>query len=186
MNTKQCNACGEIKTLADFNKDSNTQSGYESRCRICKKQGRRVNREISKANRKRKYVSGQPRVCRTCGFEKQADEFPMDVFDGKYIQVKSQCRLCVSFYNRLKTYNITQEDFFTMFREQSGKCAICEVQFTDTKKPVIDHCHNKNVVRGLLCYGCNRTISLFENDISFLKTVEAYLTHDYSDSFKMN
>lgn len=75
--------------------------------------------------------------------------------------------------NRLKTrYGITPEDVLSMLISQSSQCAICEIQLESYH---IDHCHNTNVVRGLLCSSCNMGLGLFKDDSHILKRAIKYL-----------
>jgi hypothetical protein len=54
---------------------------------------------------------------------------------------------------RVKRYGITLDQYEEMMVQQEGRCAVCHGEFG--KRIHIDHCHNTNVVRGLLCNGCN-------------------------------
>ena len=47
---KNCSACGSIKKLEEFNRDSNTPSGRRSQCRVCTK---KKNKEFRAKNRLR-------------------------------------------------------------------------------------------------------------------------------------
>lgn len=73
-----------------------------------------------------------------------------------------------------RKYGITADDYYLMFDEQNGKCAICEVKFDDVT-PHIDHCHSSGNVRGLLCKACNTAIGLFRDDTDALKAAIKYL-----------
>lgn len=73
---------------------------------------------------------------------------------------------------RWNKYGITEETFNSMLLSQNYKCAICNLEFNGTT-PDIDHCHNTNKVRGLLCSNCNRGIGLLnDNPIILSKAVE--------------
>ena len=60
-----------------------------------------------------------------------------------------------------RKYNLTLEDYDRMMTEQNNKCAICKEKFTesfkDWNRPCVDHNHQTNKVRGLLCRKCNVT-----------------------------
>ena len=64
-------------------------------------------------------------------------------------------------YDLKRRYNITLEQYHLMVINQSGKCAICRKEFTQT--PCIDHCHETNKVRGLLCRWCNFGVGFIDN-----------------------
>jgi hypothetical protein len=50
-------------------------------------------------------------------------------------------------------YGITAQEFNRRYDEQEGSCGICREPFQ--KRPDVDHCHQTNRVRGLLCRRCN-------------------------------
>lgn len=70
-------------------------------------------------------------------------------------------------------YGINQEIYDEMIKEQDNKCAICHNEFEDT--PNIDHCHETNKVRGLLCSPCNRGLGFFRDNSEALKRAANYL-----------
>lgn len=79
-----------------------------------------------------------------------------------------------------RAYGITLEDFDRMFAEQDGKCAVCRKAETMTRHGKIetlsvDHCHETNVVRGLLCTNCNNGIGRFGDDAARLRAAADYL-----------
>ena len=74
---------------------------------------------------------------------------------------------------RLAKYNITQEKFDEMFSLQQGKCAICDDILG--KKFTVDHNHDNEKVRGLLCYKCNCGIGFLNDSIDTLNLAIQYL-----------
>jgi hypothetical protein len=70
-----------------------------------------------------------------------------------------------------RRYGITIDDYDRMVEKQSGKCAICG---KEDSKLHIDHDHQTNRVRGLLCGPCNRKLHSVETE-SFLSRALAYL-----------
>lgn len=74
-------------------------------------------------------------------------------------------------------YNITLEDYNKMFKNQNGKCAICESTFPGAKKKKfsIDHNHETGKIRGLLCDNCNVGLGRFNDSIDNLKKSIKYL-----------
>jgi len=74
-------------------------------------------------------------------------------------------------------YNLTKEDFFDLFEKQDGKCALCNRVFeTLTQRDLhIDHCHETNKIRGLLCMKCNVGLGMLgDNEEGLLKAM-AYI-----------
>ena len=64
-------------------------------------------------------------------------------------------------------YGITLEQYDLMLAAQAGVCSICGNPPKD-KRLDIDHCHDTNIIRGLLCNNCNRGLGHFKNNITFL------------------
>jgi hypothetical protein len=63
---------------------------------------------------------------------------------------------------RLKRYGETIESFQSRLLRQDNKCLFCEKEFTPDDPPVIDHCHTKGHVRGLLHSACNWAVGIME------------------------
>jgi hypothetical protein len=57
-----------------------------------------------------------------------------------------------------------------------SKCFIC----SEKSKLVIDHCHNNNKVRKLLCSNCNTALGLFKENIKTIKNAIKYI-EDHND-----
>jgi hypothetical protein len=73
-------------------------------------------------------------------------------------------------------YGITIEDYDRMFSNQAGLCAICGVsQSKISKQFAVDHCHDTNKVRGLLCSKCNTAIGQFNHNFDIVINAAKYL-----------
>jgi hypothetical protein len=76
----------------------------------------------------------------------------------------------------LMKYGLTREDYHAMLAAQRGCCAICERPLVvEGKKTHVDHCHDTDVVRGLLCARCNTGLGAFEDNPDLLERAVAYL-----------
>lgn len=74
-----------------------------------------------------------------------------------------------------KLYGISIEKYNETFNAQGGKCAICKRPQSEFKlKLSVDHDHNFNENRGLLCHKCNRGLGLFNDNIELLESAIAY------------
>lgn len=74
---------------------------------------------------------------------------------------------------RKKRYNLSTEELNAMLAKQRNACAICLKPFEQT--PHVDHCHNREVVRGLLCGPCNLGLGLFKDNPTSLLAAIDYL-----------
>lgn len=76
----------------------------------------------------------------------------------------------------ISRYGINLIQYEEIFNNQNGKCLICNVHSSECKRPlVVDHCHETNKIRGLLCYTCNLSIGSFEDNIDFINAAIDYL-----------
>lgn len=86
----------------------------------------------------------------------------------------------------LKLYGITQEEFDQVLRGQDGKCAICKVGLVFHLKRgeqvpegcrigAVDHDHETDEVRGMLCTPCNTALGSFQDSIPSLLSAVSYL-----------
>lgn len=85
--------------------------------------------------------------------------------------------------SRLKKFNLTTSDLDDMLARQQHKCLGCKVSISnDTgrgrKRAALDHNHETNKVRGLLCSNCNTTLGLVGENKSTLRRLMAYLSYD--------
>lgn len=61
-----------------------------------------------------------------------------------------------------------------MYTDQDGKCFIC-AEHVPSDKIHVDHCHNTNVVRKLLCHHCNVILGLAKESPEILEKCAEYL-----------
>lgn len=74
---------------------------------------------------------------------------------------------------RYKDFNL--EKYNELYVTQDARCAICQCSFIRPEELEVDHCHETDNVRGLLCGKCNRALGLFNDDISSLERAIKYL-----------
>lgn len=81
-----------------------------------------------------------------------------------------------------RRYGITYEDFLRIRAEQNDSCVICNKQFSRT--PHVDHDHETNLTRQLICSGCNLKVGVFESDKDIVKEIILYLYKHNSNAVK--
>jgi len=135
------------------------------------------------------------KVCTICKIEKPMSEFsPNGSRHKQTIYPKSHCKLCE--IKRLKAwrkdnpekfksaqrrnnlrqlYNITLEEYQTMFVNQNGLCKVCGQKEATRQSLSVDHCHKTNKIRGLLCHKCNRALGLLQDDENLIRKLLSYL-----------
>lgn len=80
--------------------------------------------------------------------------------------------------NHLKhKFKISLDEYNDMLNLQNFKCKICEVilDFNRKKFVCVDHCHETNIVRGILCRNCNLMLGFSLEDISTLEKGIEYI-----------
>ena len=132
------------------------------------------------------------RTCTTCHQEKLLRDFCRDRSGpGGYHR---QCKECININHarhresgkykdtQLRNkYGITLEEYEAMFNAQQGLCAICgEPQ--NNKLLSVDHDHDTDIVRGLLCDSCNRGIGMFLDNPDYLLAAAAYLIRSQNET----
>ncbi len=77
-------------------------------------------------------------------------------------------------------YGITASDYNILLEDQNGVCAICgEPEIVKlngkVKRLVVDHDHNTDEIRGLLCHTCNVAL-VSSHDLDWYRKAVEYLS----------
>lgn len=121
------------------------------------------------------------KTCTKCLVEKPVTEFWNLSFDSRY--KRHYCKPCgrswrktdAGVSTRLKSiYGIDVSTYNEMLKLQDGKCAICK-KLPGKRRFNVDHNHNTNEIRGLLCMHCNLMIGFFEKNRITVKMIAEYL-----------
>lgn len=97
---------------------------------------------------------------------KRKDKVRRDATDPAYKKLKNREK-------HLKTlYGISLADYMRLVATQNGRCALCG---SITKELVVDHDHDTDKVRGLLCNGCNSMIGFANDNVQLLHLAIDYL-----------
>jgi len=138
-------------------------------CSKCK-----VEKELSNFYERKDAQGGYRSICKPCH---NSDGLKRYRKNGG-----SEARKKITYkWNIKNLYNLETEDFNNMYEEQGGKCLICDTELRNVfkeiegSKTVVDHCHDTEQVRGLLCGTCNSGIGLLKDDIELLKKAIKYL-----------
>ena len=133
------------------------------------------------------------KTCKRCGQEKPVDAFAS--YGRSKDGLDYWCRICHNTHNnerrrrgwdkvlddcktyKLKAkYDLTREQYTDMLEAQEYKCAICQSEIVPfTKQTHVDHNHETNKVRGLLCNKCNMGLGMFNDSWQLLSQVMNYL-----------
>lgn len=152
---KTCQRCKTVKPVTDFNNERKRFDGLSRRCRTC-------DSELTNA-----WRSGN--------LDKAA------VLQKEW---RHKNRDRSADYSLKQHYGIPLGTYDLMFKAQGGRCAICgtdnpsdrERQDGVTFRFHVDHCHDTNEVRGLLCHHCNVGIGNLRHDREILEKAIAYVS----------
>lgn len=79
-------------------------------------------------------------------------------------------------------FGLTLEEWHAMLEECEYKCEICSRDIkgpwkhSNTKdKACVDHCHETNKIRGVLCVDCNLALGLLRDNLETIKAASQYL-----------
>ena len=174
---KNCQKCGPLVVSQTW------KDGRHLRCKKCRSEHNRAkyakfrerNKERKQAYRdeNRDKINEQARIWRLNNKEKLKEQYAAGYKGRPYTK---------TFGRLLKQYNISWEKYLEMQEPQNNCCNICKSPET-RKEPKsdkicrlsIDHCHEKNVVRELLCAGCNSALGMLNHDIGLHEKALAYL-----------
>jgi hypothetical protein len=129
------------------------------------------------------------KTCKICGIEKNISDFYTGRKDCKDCKNAAARKMRIdeperylkykkrhNEYLKQRRYKITQEQFDKMLVAQNNMCKLCNNKFKSTRDTHIDHCHNSNIVRGLLCSSCNMALGQFNDDVDIMENAIKYLS----------
>jgi hypothetical protein len=129
------------------------------------------------------------KICKDCGESKPQTDYYKT---GEYLH--SRCKSChnkksiqwskenpkavakIRRRAKLKSkYGISVEEYDKMFKEQDGKCYLCNN--AHERRPLnVDHDHKTGEVRKLLCDKCNMALGLVDDNSELLQRMANYVS----------
>lgn len=137
------------------------------KCTVCK-----IDKNLNEFYNSKSYKDGKAYRCKVC--DRIARKNYYHKHKEKFLENKRRV-------NRKFKYNLTDEEYNNLIKDQKGLCAICNIQlknYYNTNKSdtmCVDHSHKTGKVRGLLCSNCNKALGLFKDDINSLISAISYL-----------
>jgi hypothetical protein len=88
------------------------------------------------------------------------------------------CSKCKSDINRLDRFGLSPSDYDFLLKLQGYNCAICYKPLKLKQyKFAVDHCHDSDDVRGILCVRCNTALGSFDDDPDMILRAAEYLNN---------
>lgn len=185
---KRCPDCRQDKPVSDFPQNASRPDGLGYYCKACYSRRYRRHRE-RKAAREGRTI-GVPREvragCKYCPGCKE--ELPRAAFGSNRAShdgLTAYCGPCHNAkgretvqrlygstrdYHLKRRYGITSADVDAMIEAQGGTCAVCA-----GKPEHVDHDHETDQVRGILCFNCNQALGNVRDDPTVLLGLVRYL-----------
>lgn len=201
---KKCNRCGEEKPLDEFGNNKTIKDGKQRMCKICTEEYNKdwnlknpekrrsyvykwVDKNIDKVKeRGKKWREKNKEYLYKKNYQWKKENKDKVRETRKKWENKNRESREIYYQNRkpsqrnghlLRSYGITSELFEEYVRSQDGKCKICGVLFSSdvSTRPCIDHDHNTNEIRGILCNKCNIGIGMFGDNAFVINRAINYL-----------
>lgn len=136
-------------------------------CRLCQQRAHDARRTSSKPSQR----------CHKCDVEMPDRKPGLRVCDGCRVDCRPSRDRQVERerQRRFRTYGITEAEYDAMLASQDHRCAICQTDTPTAKGWVIDHCHESDMVRGILCGPCNSAIGLLGENPRVIADAAAYV-----------
>lgn len=164
---KICNVCRLATPLNLFSKRSASKDGFSHRCKKCellyKSEWRIKNRE--------KYLN-------SCRNYRAKNKVKHNIYARNWARNNSTSRRA---YYLKRSYGISSNEYEVIFKNQNGKCAICErVESSKSvlgnlKRFHVDHCHKSGKIRSLLCSNCNRALGYIKENPKIAEKMKFYI-----------
>jgi hypothetical protein len=200
METKRCSRCKCDKPFSEFYKNRAQPDGYANYCKGCYKLINRERVERDPDYWKKEYHKNRHRQL---AYHKEYYKANRELCKAKHKQYYQEHREEILAKQKVAYDNapskkkrrrglsklakrcgcsidVLEEFYSRVIIEQNGKCAICGVPEIElTTRLHIDHDHNTNELRGLLCGWCNTAIGLLRHDDVILDNAKRYLQRGY-------
>lgn len=160
--TKKCVGCGKRRPHIEFYAHRSTKDGRAGYCRVCALEYQVKWRTIN-------WLKAQEYNRRR----------PMDVA-RKRASTKAQALW------RYRRYGLDAALYDELLSAQANKCAICGEpgETWEHRNLQVDHDHEANIVRGLLCASCNWGLGNFKDRTQFLSAAIEYLRSPPAQSLR--
>lgn len=165
MPIKICSSCRIPKDLNEFHKNKCKKDGYTNICKNCK----------SIKSKDYTIRSKEKRAARFQEYYKDNKDRLKEYQKGYRSKNKIKLALQDKEKRYKDKYNITIEILEQKLKEQDNKCLICNKEFDLKTRPVVDHDHKTNKLRGMLCDNCNLGLGNFQDNTDILISAIEYL-----------
>ena len=100
---------------------------------------------------------------------------------GEEFKRTDRSTACTTCKNGIYRYGLNKKQQLAIYEQQNRKCALCDdpikmfIRNDDrTKCGYIDHSHETNKIRGILCHSCNTILGYFDKKGVDMKKIIEY------------
>jgi hypothetical protein len=117
-------------------------------------------------------MNSSKQICVKCKIDKPLEDYHKDRRTANRRRTT-----CIQCRNKQRSItNLSRFDYAKLLVEQNNCCAICGIESTDMKRELsVDHNHETNKIRGLLCDHCNIGLGNFRDSTTLLSVAIEYL-----------
>ena len=117
-------------------------------------------------------MTSNKQICIKCKIDKPLEDYHKDRRTGN--RRRTTCIECRT--EQRSVTKLSRYDYAKLLVEQNNCCAICGVEATSMKRELsVDHNHETNKIRGLLCTHCNIGLGNFRDSTTLLSVAIEYL-----------
>src|ERR1035437_4788142 len=176
---KTCSKCKVSKPLEEFSKDRQNKSGYRCSCKLCnkalqKEYQKEYHKEYKNTPQYKEYKKEYQNTPQYKEYQKEYNKNCQNTPQRKAYQNTPQYKIATRKHNLKRSFGMTQQEYTLLYNQQEGKCLGCDKHFPILS---IDHCHQTNKIRGLLCQRCNLVIGNADDKVSTLRNLIEYIEH---------
>lgn len=117
-------------------------------------------------------------ICIKCKINK-----PLEFYNQDRRTANRRRTTCAECRNKQRNItNISRFEYAKLLVKQNNCCAICGISSTEMKRELsVDHNHETDNIRGLLCSNCNVGLGNFKDSTTFLSVAIEYLERTDGD-----
>lgn len=120
------------------------------------------------------------KTCSSCKKFKLTNAFSSN--KSRKDKLHNECKQCQVTYNRLyilqTKYQLTKEDARALVKKIEHGCEICRTPLSLGRSGyAVDHDHQSNKIRGVLCQDCNLGLGFFQDNPGIINKAITYLKH---------